>query len=90
MKLKDLKHLVEISYNDFKKSTDANPKQKIGNSVKLIHKKLSEIKRLVKYNVRLKEEMGINEEYGKLTKTSMNKIAEELIQLSNQFRNLSN
>ena len=90
MRLKELKQLVEISYKEFKKSTDASPKQKIGNSVRMIHKKINEISQLVKYSSRLKNEVGINEEYGKTIGKHMTKISEKLNHLSNQFRNLSN
>lgn len=90
MKLKELRQLVEISYRDFKKSTDASPKQKIGNSIKLIHKKINEISQLVKYSSKLKEEMGVNEEYSKAVGNSMTKISEKLIDLSNRFKKLNN
>lgn len=84
-------NLNEISYRAYKKDTDATPKQKIGNAMKLIKKKINEIKKLVDYNSRLKEEMGVGaNDYWKSTQSQLHSIAEDLNQLSNKFRNLGN
>lgn len=83
--------LKEISYREYKRSTDATPKQKIGNAMKLIRKKINEIKKLVYYNSKLKEEMGVaSGDYWKSTQKDLHEIAEQLNHLSNQLRNLSN
>lgn len=82
--------LSEITYNQFK-NEDKKPRQKIGGTIKLIRKRMNEIKKLVQYNAQLKEEMGMGSgDYWKSTRKDLHELSEQLHHLSNQIRNLGN
>ena len=80
----------EVSYNTYKKDPVASPKQKINQSIKYMHKGLSEIEKVVNQNVRLKQEMNIsNDNYYKSSKESLYKMAERLNRVSKQLKELA-
>jgi hypothetical protein len=83
--------LNEVSYNEYKKSTDATPKQKIGNSMRTVARKINEINKLIKYNKKLKEDMGMgSEKYWKSTKSTLSKLSEKIKTLNTEIINLGN
>jgi len=89
MKLSKELYLNEIAYNDYKKDPIASPKQKINQSIKFINKGLKEIEKVVNHNVRLKQEMGIdNSMYWKSSRESLSKINERLLRVSKQLKEL--
>lgn len=82
-------HLNEISYNTYKRDPIASPKQKINQSINFINKGLKEIEKVVNHNVRLKQEMGIdNNIYWKSSRENLIKISERLVRVSNQLKEL--
>ena len=83
--------LNEVSYSDYKKSTNATPRQKIGNSMRSVEKKLNEIEKLIKYNKKLKEDMGMGSgRYWKSTKSTLSRLSEKIKSLSNDILQLGN
>lgn len=82
--------LTEISYNSYKKDPIASPKQKINNSINYINKGLKEIEKVVNHNVRLKQEMGVdNNVYWKSSRENLAKISERLMRVSKQLKELA-
>ena len=82
--------LNELSYNEYKKDPIASPKQKINSSVNYINRGLKEIEKVVNQNVRLKQEMGIdNSIYWKSSREQLNKISERLLRVSKQLKELA-
>lgn len=83
-------HLTEASYKDYKRDESMNSKQKVNTAIKEINRKLFEIERLVSQNVKLKQEMGVdNGQYWKSTKQRLGKISERILKVAHKFRDLS-
>ena len=79
----------EGKYHDYRNDDSLNPKQKIGYSMREVRDKLNELDKLVKMNVRLKNEVGVDStSYWKNTHRAMNKISERLIKLANKVGQL--
>lgn len=90
MSLSKEMYLNEISYNTYKKDPIASPKQKINQSINFIHKGLREIEKVVKHNVRLKQESNITtENYWKSSRENLIKISERLTRVSQQLKDLA-
>lgn len=82
--------LSEISYNSYKKDPVASPKQKINNSINFINKGLKEIEKVVNHNVKLKQEMDVdNSVYWKSSRENLAKISERLLRVSKQLKELA-
>jgi hypothetical protein len=80
----------EIAYNAYKKDPIASPKQKINTSINYINKGLQEIEKVVNHNVRLKQEMGVdNSIYWKSSRENLTKISERLLRVSKQLKELA-
>jgi hypothetical protein len=83
-------YIKEIAYNDYKKDPVATPKQKINSSINYINKGLKEIEKVVNHNVRLKQEMGVdNNIYWKSSRENLAKISERLLRVSKQLKELA-
>ena len=79
----------EGKYHDYRNDDSLNPKQKIGMSMREVRNKLNELDKLVKMNVRLKNEVGVNStDYWKNTHNAMKKISERLVKLANKVGQL--
>ena len=82
--------LNEIGYNAYKKDPVASPKQKINHSINFINRGLREIEKVVNHNVRLKQEMGVdNSVYWKSSRENLAKISERLLRVSKQLKELA-
>lgn len=82
--------LNEIAYNEYKKDPIASPKQKINQSINFINRGLKEIEKVVNHNVRLKQEMGVdNGIYWKSSRENLAKISERLLRVSKQLKELA-
>lgn len=85
------KQINEVSYREYKKSTDATPKQKIGNSMKMVEQKLKEIEKLIKYNKKLKEDMGLGSgKYWASTRKTLARLSEKIKTIQTEIINLGN
>lgn len=90
VKLSKEMFINEIAYNDYKKDPIASPKQKINTSINYINKGLKEIEKVVNHNVRLKQEMGVdNGIYWKSSRENLTKISERLLRVSKQLKELA-
>jgi HD superfamily phosphohydrolase len=90
MKLSKELYLNEISYNEYRKDPIASPKAKINNSINYINRGLKEIEKVVNHNVRLKQEMGVdNNVYWKSSRENLSKISERLLRVSKQLKELA-
>ena len=79
----------EGKYHDYRNDESLTAKQKIGYSMREVRDKLNELDKLVKMNVRLKNEIGVDStSYWKNTHRAMNKISERLIKLANKVGQL--
>ena len=81
--------LNEGKYHDYRNDESLTAKQKIGYSMKEVRDKLTELDSLVKMNVRLKNEVGVDStSYWKRTHVAMKKISERLVKLANKVGQL--
>ena len=86
---KKLESVTEGHYHNYRNDDSMTPKQKIGYSMREVRDKLNELDKLVKMNVRLKNEVGVNStSYWKNTHTAMKKISERLVKLANKVGQL--
>ncbi len=86
---KKLENVNEGRYHDYRNDETLTPKQKIGHSMREVRDKLNELDKLVKMNVRLKNEIGVDStSYWKRTHTAMKKISERLVKLANKVGQL--
>ena len=86
---KKLENVNEGRYHDYRNDESLTPKQKIGYSMREVRDKLNELDRLVKMNVRLKNEIGVDStSYWKRTHSAMKKISERLVKLANKVGQL--
>ena len=84
-----LENVTEGKYHDYRNDESLSPKQKIGYSMREVRDKLNELDKLVKMNVRLKNEIGVDStSYWKRTHTAMKKISERLVKLANKVGKL--
>ena len=90
MKFSKELYLNEISYNEYRKDPIASPKSKINNSINFINRGLKEIEKVVNQNVRLKQEIGVdNGIYWKSSRENLTKISERLLRVSRQLKELA-
>ena len=90
MKFSKELYLHEISYNEYRKDPIASPKSKINNSINFINRGLKEIEKVVNQNVRLKQEIGVdNGIYWKSSRENLTKISERLLRVSKQLKELA-
>jgi len=86
---KKLENVNEGKYHDYRDDESLTPKQKIGRSMREVRDKLNELDALVKMNVRLKNEIGVDStSYWKRTHGAMKKISERLVKLANKVGQL--
>ena len=79
----------EGRYHDYRNVKTMTPKKKIGRSMREIRDSLNELNRLVKMNVRLKNELNVDSKsYWKNTHKALNKISERLVKLANKVGQL--
>ena len=81
--------VTEGKYHNYRNDESMNPKQKIGRSMREIRDSLNELDKLVKMNVRLKNELNVDSRsYWKNTHKALNKISERLVKLANKVGQL--
>jgi len=84
-----LESVNEGRYHDYRNDESLTPKQKIGRSMMEVRDKLNELDKLIKMNVRLKNEVGVDStSYWKRTHGAMKKISERLVKLANKIGQL--
>ena len=81
--------LNEGQYHNYRNDDSMTPRQKIGLSMREVRDKLNELDKLVKINVRLKNELNVDSKtYWKRTHVAMKKISERLVKLANKVGQL--
>ena len=81
--------VVKENYWHFRNDESMSTKQKLAKSMTEIRNRITEIEKLVKYNVKLKNEMRFeSDRYMKRTKTALGKISEKLVRLSHKVKDL--
>ena len=84
-----LENVNEGKYHDYRNDESLTAKQKIGYSMREVRDKLNELDKLVKMNVRLKNEIGVDSKtYWKNTHGAMKKISERLVKLARKVGQL--
>ena len=79
----------EGKYHDYRNDDTLSPKQKIGRSMREVRDGLNNLEKLVKMNVRLKNELNVNSgSYWKNTHKALHKISERLVKLANKVGQL--
>ena len=79
----------EGKYHDYRNDDTLSPKQKIGSSMREVRDGLNHLEKLVKMNVRLKNELKVNSDsYWKNTHKALHKISERLVKLANKVGQL--
>jgi len=79
----------EGKYHDYRNDDTMSPKQKIGQSMREVRDGLNHLEKLVKMNVRLKNELKVNSDsYWKNTHRALHKISERLVKLANKVGQL--
>ena len=83
------KKISEGKYHDYRNDDTLSPKQKIGRSMREVRDSLTGLERLVKMNVRLKNELNVDSRsYWKNTHKALHKISERLVKLANKVGQL--
>lgn len=81
--------LKEGKYHEWRNDESLTARQKIGHSMREVRDALNEIDKLVKMNVRLKNELGVNSQsYWKRTHSAMRKISERLVKIAHKVGKL--
>ena len=81
--------VVKENYWHYRNDESLSTKQKLAKSMTEIRNRITEIERLVKNNVKLKNEMRFESaQYMKRTKTALGKISEKLVRLSLKVKDL--
>ena len=84
-----IENVTEGKYHDYRNDESLTAKQKIGYSMREVRDKLNELDKLVKMNVRFKNEVGVDStSYWKNTHNAMKKISERLVKLANKVGQL--
>ena len=79
----------EGKYHDYRNDESMTPKQKIGRSMREVRDGLNNLEKLVKMNVRLKNELNVySGSYWKNTHKALHKISERLVKLANKVGQL--
>ena len=87
--MKGKESVIEGQYNQYRNDETMTPKQKIGRSMREIRDSLNELDKLVKMNVRLKNELNVDSRsYWKNTHKALGKISERLVKLANKVGQL--
>jgi hypothetical protein len=83
-------HLTtEGRYHAWRNDDSMTPKQKIGMAMRETRDNLTELERVVKYNVKLKNELKVDSrDYWKTTHKALSKISERLVRLANKVGQL--
>ena len=87
---KNLKESVnEGRYHAWRNDDSLTPKQKIGMAMRETRDNLTELERVVRYNVKLKNELNVDSrDYWKNTHKALSKISERLVRLANKVGQL--
>tara|TARA_B100000085_G_scaffold248150_1_gene243000 strand:+ start:1178 stop:1783 length:606 start_codon:yes stop_codon:yes gene_type:complete len=86
---KKLENVNEGKYHDWRNDETLSPKQKIGKSMMEVRDTLRELEKMVKMNVRLKNELNVDSRgYWKRTHSALQKISERLVKLANKVGQL--
>jgi hypothetical protein len=79
----------EGRYHAWRNDDSLSPKQKIGMAMRETRDNLTELERVVRYNVRLKNELKVDSrDYWKNTHKALSKISERLVRLANKVGQL--
>ena len=79
--------LSEASYKEYKKDTSLTSKQKVNKAIKEVASRLYKIERVIGQNIKLKTEEGIdNKQYWKSTRSTLYKISERMMRISEKLR----
>ena len=79
----------EGRYHAWRNDESLTPKQKIGMAMRETRDSLKELERVVRYNVKLKNELKVDSrDYWKNTHKALNKISERLVKLANKVGQL--
>ena len=83
-------HLTtEGRYHAWRNDDSMTPKQKIGMAMRETRDNLTELERVVRYNVKLKNELNVDSrDYWKNTHKALSKISERLVRLANKVGQL--
>ena len=83
------KKISEGKYHDYRNDDTLTSKQKIGRSMREVRDSLNGLEKLVKMNVRLKNEFNVDSRsYWKNTHKALRKISERLVKLANKVGQL--
>ena len=83
------KKVNEGKYHQYRNDESLTAKQKIGRSMREVRDGLNNLEKLVKMNVRLKNELNVNSgSYWKNTHKALHKISERLVKLANKVGQL--
>ena len=83
------KKISEGKYHDYRNDGTLTSKQKIGRSMREVRDSLNGLEKLVKMNVRLKNELNVDSRsYWKNTHKALHKISERLVKLANKVGQL--
>ena len=88
-KLRKESVMNEGRYHAWRNDDSMTPKQKIGMAMRETRDNLTELERVVRYNVKLKNELNVDSrDYWKNTHKALSKISERLVRLANKVGQL--
>lgn len=80
----------EGKYNEIKNDPSISPKKKVNYAIAEVYTKLYEIERIISKNMKLKNEMNLdNRMYWKSTREKLSKLSEKINRVSHYLKNLS-
>ena len=87
--MKQINFINEISYKDYKSDESVSNKHKINQFISEMNSKLIQLERVVKQNIKLKQELKITpNNYWKVSRDKLTKITERLIKLGGAINKL--
>lgn len=84
-----MRRINEISYKEYKNDDSVSHRKKINDSIRKVNRSLMEIERSLNHASKLKNEIGMGDDFYANTKKYLRKVNERLLRISNKIREIS-
>lgn len=84
-----MRRINEISYKEYKNDDSVSHRKKINDSIRKVNRSLMEIERSLNHASKLKNEIGMGDDFYSNTKKYLRKVNERLLRISNKIREIS-
>lgn len=86
---KIVRNLSEIKYSEYKTDDSKSQRKKINDSIRNVNRELIKIEREINHAMKLKNEIGMGDDFYKSTPKYLRKINERLLRISNKIREIN-